>query len=520
MKIKESYDVVVIGSGLGGLVTANIMAREGYRVCILEKNNQYGGNLQTFVRDKKIFDTGVHYVGGLEEGQNLYQYFHYLGIMKDLRLQRMDMENFDIITFGNDPGKTYHHAQGYESFIKSLSQQFPGEEPAIRAYCNKIKETCNSFPLYNLQLGTGYLESILTIKTKEYITSLTSNKVLQGVLAGSNILYAGYGDRTPFYVHALSVNSYIQSSWRCINGGGQISKLLIRKLREYGGEAYRHQEVIDFGMENNKVTSVITKKGQEVKGNLFISNIEPKLTIEMLGNDRIKKSYASRIFALENVISVFSIYLVLKPNEIPYFNHNIYHFKDYEKVWTTQDYTPDSWPEVYMLSTTATNKNEDWAESLTAMTYMHYDEVKQWENTYNTVAQKGDRGDSYEAFKKQKTEILIQEIEKKIPNLRNAILSSHASTPLSYRDYIGSHRGGMYGYIKDAENPIKSFLSPKTKIKNLFFTGQSLNMHGILGVTISAVLTCSVILGKEYLLKKIIEANKVPTPEQELGKEF
>ena len=53
----------------------------------LEKNNQYGGNLQTFVRDKTIFDTGIHYIGGLSEGQNLYKYFKYLGIMDQIELK-------------------------------------------------------------------------------------------------------------------------------------------------------------------------------------------------------------------------------------------------------------------------------------------------------------------------------------------------------------------------------------------------------------------------------------------------
>ena len=54
------YDYVIIGSGLGGLISAVILAKEGKKVCVLEKNNQYGGNLQTFVREKVIFDTGVH----------------------------------------------------------------------------------------------------------------------------------------------------------------------------------------------------------------------------------------------------------------------------------------------------------------------------------------------------------------------------------------------------------------------------------------------------------------------------
>lgn len=98
--MKEQYDVVIAGSGLGGLVSALILAKEGHSVCVLEKNNQYGGNLQTFVRDKTIFDTGVHYISGLSEGQNLYQYFKYLGIMDDLKLKKLDEDGFDIITFG------------------------------------------------------------------------------------------------------------------------------------------------------------------------------------------------------------------------------------------------------------------------------------------------------------------------------------------------------------------------------------------------------------------------------------
>ena len=61
----------------------------------------------------------------------------------------------------------------------------------------------------------------------------------------------------------------------------------------------------------------------------------------------------------------------------------------------------------------------------------------------------------------------------------------------------------MYGYVKDADSPMTSFLSPRTKLKNLFFTGQSINMHGLLGVTISAVLTCSEMLGRDYLVEKI-----------------
>ena len=148
----SKYDAVVIGSGMGGLVCATIMAKEGYKVCVIEKNKQVGGTLQTYARDKVIFDSGVHYVGGLDKGQNLYQLFQYLGIMDKVKIRKLDEDAFDSVAFADDP-KVYKFAQGYEPFIESLSKDFPGEEGAINKYCEAIKETCAMFPLYNLRHG-------------------------------------------------------------------------------------------------------------------------------------------------------------------------------------------------------------------------------------------------------------------------------------------------------------------------------------------------------------------------------
>ena len=499
--MKEKYDVVIIGSGLGGLVSANILAREGHKVCVLEKNNQFGGNLQTFVRGKQIFDTGVHYVGGLAKGENLNQYFTYLGIMDDLKLHKMDEEKFDIITFGDDD-KQYYHAQGYDNFAKSLIKQFPDESKAINAYCQKIQDVCNSFPLYNLDDGDLYDQKLLSEKITDYLDSITENKRLKAVLAGSNSLYAGEV-KTPLYVHALSINSYIQSSWRFINGGGQIAKLLVRRLKELGGEAYRYKEVVEFGFENEKLVSVGTKDNTEIFADIFISNIEPKLTVKMLGEKGLRKSFRNRINRIESIIAGFSVYLTFKPNTIKYNNHNYYYFNDVNGTWTAQDYTPESWPESFLISMGVKKNQSEFTDSLTAITYMKFDDVKEWENTFNTMTTIEDRGEAYAKFKEKKAQIFIEKIEKIIPNIKENILSIHTSTPLTNRDYIGSNEGSMYGYVKDADNPMKSFLSPNTKLKNLFFTGQSLNMHGILGVTISAVLTCSQIIGKEKLLTSI-----------------
>lgn len=505
--MKERYDIVIVGSGLGGLVSAIILAKEGYSVCVLEKNNQFGGNLQTFVRDKTIFDTGIHYIGGLSKGQNLYKYFKYLGIIDDLKLKKMDEDGFDIISF-EDENKEYPHAQGYENFVNQLLKHFPEEKEAIENYCKKVIATCDSFPLYNLRWEGKYDSDILTLNAKQTIDEITDNKQLRAVLAGSNFLYAGIEDKSPFYVHALSVNSYIQSSWRCINGGSQITKQLIKQLKKHGGEVYKYKEVVRFNTENNNITSVTMKDGTEVSATYFISNIEPKTTLKMVGEENFRKSFYSRIQSLEGVISAFSLYIVFKPNTFKYINHNYYHFKNSNEVWTAHEYDENTWPKAYMASMNASKKEEEWADGMTFITYMKFDDLLPWADTFNTTAEKNDRGESYEEFKNRKATTFLNEIEIKFPGIKNCIQSIHTSTPLSYRDYIGGHNGNMYGYIKDSNNPMKSFIASKTKLNNLYLTGQSINMHGVLGVTIGAVVTCSEIVGKEYLVNKINQASE------------
>ena len=500
--MKKQYDVVIVGSGLGGLASGIILAKEGYSVCVLEKNSQFGGNLQTFVRDKTIFDTGIHYIGGLSEGQNLNKYFKYLGIMDDLKLKKMDEDGFDIISFENDP-QEYPHAQGYENFADQLVKFFPEERENIQKYCQEIAKTCSSFPLYNLEWEGKYDSEQLSINAKEYIDELTPNVKLRAVLAGSNFLYAGIPEKSPFYVHALSVNSYIQSAWRCINGGSQITKQLIKQLKKYGGEIYKYKEVVQFDVEDNTVSRVKMKDGTEVSASIFISNVDPKATLKMAGIDKFRKSFYNRIESLEGVISAFSLYLVFKPETFKYLNHNYYHFKNSDEVWAAHEYSVESWPRAFMASMNASKKATVWAEGMTFITYMKYEDLKTWEQTFNTTAEESDRGESYKAFKDQKTEKFLQEIELKFPGIRDCIQSVHSSTPLSYRDYIGGYNGNMYGYVKDSNNPMKTFIASKTKLNNLYLTGQSINMHGVLGVTIGAVVTCSEIIGKEYLVNKI-----------------
>ena len=174
-----------------------------------------------------------------------------------------------------------------------------------------------------------------------------------------------------------------------------------------------------------------------------------------------------------------------------------------DDVWANQNYDPEEWPSQYALFYSADVHDKKFSNGITLMTYMNYNEVKQWADTHNTVTHPSNRHSSYQVFKEQKSLALIQAASVRFPLLKKAIKNYYASTPLTYRDYMGTKDGSIYGIAKDYQNPMKTMIPMQTKIANLYLTGQNLNLHGILGVTISALLTSSQFIGLEQLLAKI-----------------
>jgi all-trans-retinol 13,14-reductase len=265
-----------------------------------------------------------------------------------------------------------------------------------------------------------------------------------------------------------------------------------------GGEIFTRSAVTKIGCNTTHATSVTTENGEVYEAKVFISNIHPSSIIEMIDPSMFRKAYRDRIRGLNNTISHFSVYIKFKPNTVPYSNCNYYNFKDND-VWGCSSYTQADWPRGYLYMHQVSRQNIEYAESAIMIAYMNFNEVERWINT--TIEH---RGDDYVQFKEQKQEVMLGLLERDYPGIRQHMQSVYSSSPLTQRDYTGSPRGSMYGIEKDKNYPKQTFLSHKTKIPNLFFTGQNTNAHGILGVAISAIITTEEFAGTESIISEIL----------------
>src|SRR6056297_1970616 len=120
----SKIEVAIIGSGLGGLLTGYILAREGMQVEIFEKNDHPGGCMQSYKKNGHWFDTGLHYIGGAAPGQNLHQFFRYFGLLPDLPIKPLDPTGFERIRY---QGQEFRWATGFDAFAQELKKSFPKE---------------------------------------------------------------------------------------------------------------------------------------------------------------------------------------------------------------------------------------------------------------------------------------------------------------------------------------------------------------------------------------------------------
>lgn len=500
------HSVVIIGAGLGGLFTGAILAREGFQVTILEKNATIGGGLQTFRRFGENFDTGMHVIGGMQEGGNIRKICRYLGILDQVQVKDVDDDCADRLFFAEDQ-QYYTIAKGRDGFVRSLAESFPAERENLGKYVEAVLALSSQVDLFNLRPSGGTMTLFthsgdFMMPADAFIAKYINDRRLRSVLAYMNPLYGGRPDFTPAYIHAIITTLYIHGASRFVGGSSRFADLLASVVTSRGGQVLPGDGVEWIEVSDRQVDFVRTRSGKQYQADYYISDVHPCSMLQLMDERAFPKSYRNRLNDIPNTHSAFALYIKLKPETFPYINHSEYYMTNYDDVWQCSR-TDMPWPLGFLLMTPPEDHQGPYARKILVTAPMPFEMAAQWKDT--TV---GHRGADYEAWKEQRAEELLAHIENIHPGFRQCIEAMNTSSPLTIRDYYAVKEGSICGFAKDCHNIVLSQVPVVTKIPNLLLTGQNNNLHGFCGVPLTAINTCEAILGTNYIINEINRCNE------------
>lgn len=510
--ITGDYDVIVIGSGIGGLGLAALLAKHaGKRVLVLERHYTAGGFTHTFRRPGYEWDVGVHYVGELMDEESQFRLL--VDDVTDSQMEWADMgEVYDRIVVGED---VYDLVKGKENFRRRLHEYFPNERRAIDRYLREVETTVGrarlfftekALPVFLSRLIGSLLRWPLLRKakrtTRQVLAELTDDEKLIGVLTGQ---YGDYGlppSQSSFFIHALIVKHYLEGAAYPVGGSARFAETILPVIEEAGGAVFTNAEVSQIVVENQRAVGVRLCDGKEVFAPQIVSDAGALTTFRDLLPPEVCS--APPLDALlqhqTNSPAHVSLYIGLKQTaaELGLSKTNLWVYDDYDhdRPLAPCEDEPNLPLSVAYVSFPSA-KDPDFARrhpgraTIEVISLVPYAYFQQWEGTPWKK-----RGEEYEAFKRRLTEQLLAKLIKQCPQVEGHIDYTELSTPLSTQHFTRHPQGMIYGLASTPARFQQRWLRPQTPLRNLFLTGTDVCSPGIAGALFGGFLTASAMMGR------------------------
>jgi all-trans-retinol 13,14-reductase len=521
--LDESWDAIVIGSGIGGLsVAATLSKLEGKRVLVLERHYTAGGFTHTFRRPGYEWDVGIHYIGGVNHpkalGRRLFDF------ITDGELHWADMgEVYDRIILGDN---AYDYVKGLEGFRAKMHEYFPSDKDAIDAYLEKVlstaKKTSMFFaekavpPFVSTLFGGAMRRPVLkdaTRTTREVLEEITQNQELIGVLTGQFGDYGLVPAESSFLMHSMLFTHYLRGAGYPVGGSSRIAATILPVIEASGGEVLTNAEVSEIFVEKGQAVGVRMPDGRVLRAPIVVSNAGVLNTFERLVPDDIAREigYAKKARQMVgNSIAHLSLYVGLKgtTEELELEKTNLWIYRDHRHEENFAAFQRDinaPLPVVYLSFPSAKDPDFDHRfpghSTIEAITLGPYAHFARWQETKWKK-----RGAEYDELKASLSERLIEKIYKYAPATRGNVEIAELSTPLTTENFAAHQDGAIYGLSHGPSRFEARWLRPRTPLKGLYLTGSDVVTAGLMGALMGG-MSCSSAILKGNVLGQVLKAN-------------
>jgi phytoene dehydrogenase-like protein/NAD(P)H-flavin reductase len=523
MTVDQTYDVIVIGSGIGGLTAAAILTRlKGKRVLVLEKHYVAGGQTHEFHRNQYSWDIGIHYVGAIAPGEQARLLFD-LVTGKQVEWNAMP-DTFDRFVY---PDFTIDAHKDPEIFAANLIQAFPAEERAIRQYFRDLASASNWYianflgkfadwmvrmPFVLKSWGKGKLARMTV---QDYVDRSFKDDKLKAVLASQ---WGDYGlppERASFGLHALVTWSYSGKTGAFFpeGGGRAIAPAAEKVITLQGGRILVDTEVSEILVRDGAAYGVRARQSNGWQGEFHAETIISNVGAEQTFADLVPKGYChnerEELATFEQGTSFVTLYLGLSksPEKFGIKGENYWIYENYQHTGSTNcvadliagkaNYGFVSFPSM--------KNRQAHAHTAEVCVCINPDSFHDW----------SERPGEYYQAKEKITASLLDLLERHFPGFGEIIDYAELSTPVTMQRFTSRPRGEPYGIPGTPARFDLKALKPKTSIKNLYLSGSDVCSLGIVGALQGGAAAAACVIGPMGFMRIMIGANiadKKPAP--------
>jgi len=496
--MNESADVIIIGSGIGGLTAAALLQARGISTLVFEKNLYPGGSCSSFQREGYCFDAGASVFYGFGENGNSGTLNLHTRIFRKLGIE--------VATIP-DPVQIHYHLPNdfslpvyYDrhAFLDALAARFPHERHGIEKFymeLDAVHDILCSLPAGSLEdvfhlasVGLSFPAKTIALALKTFRSmGKTARKYINDEELLKFIDIEAYAWAVQDAVSTPLVNAGICLADRHygginypVGGSGAIPKALCQAIEKSGGQILFQSEVASILVDNGEARGVRLADGSEHYAKAVISNATIWDTFNRLVTDSRYREDENRFFIAP---SWFQLYLGIDASVIPkefYVHHVLVDtWENYNQPGGTIYFSAPTIldpslapPGKHIVHAFVTAEADQW---------QHYDR----------------KNGAYHDAKEALAATIISRTERLLPGLSNAIELKLLATPLTHQRYLNRFQGSYGPLLKPGQNILQKPQNT-TRIKNLFAAGDStFPGQGVIAVTYSGV-SCASYIARQF----------------------
>ena len=557
-KVPPALDAIVIGSGMGGLSCAALMARAGRRVLVLEQHYIAGGATHAFKDGGYEFDTGVHYVGNIDKRKRYLRLITRPG--DEIQWDPMGRHpwdaggpsgTYDEIHMGTPTGvpMAVNLKAGKDRYVAELCHHFPGAQnrASVEEWVRRCTEASRKDLFFHLKVSHHHWLSRLincvasttffahTQKTADQVAREVAphNPQLRAALLGQCGDYGALPSQESFFLHASVANHYFEGGFYPRGGSDTIASKIIPVIEQGGGRCLVGQGVAALLLSPtaSKVVGVELENGDRIHAPQIISACGVFNTYrKLLPPHAVPRGIMAKVDQVGTSCTMLCLFVGMRgtPTELRLRSSNLWHWPqaDYDAMMASFKADPHSAPLPYFLGFPCA-KDSTWEtrypnrSNAVILTSASFDWFAPWASTswpQTPQGQPGKRGtgqegasqEDYDQLKDMFQARLLEALYAHYPQCRGRVEYAKVGTSLTFNHYLRSHQGEVYGL---ASHPTRfqadDWLRPRTPVGGLFMTGQDVTTLGVTGALMSGVLTAHAALGYGTLTDLISGRNLV-----------